>query len=283
VTIAGTTFTLSQQAGSLPGVCTFTVQPLRFDDVPATASTLDVNVTTAAQCLWTASSGANWITVVSGDSGTGNGVVRLSIVQNSGASRSGTVIVAGQTVTVNQTGAATCSYTIDPVSLTNVQAAGASTPVSVTTTAGCAWEVKGNPSWVTATPVSSTGSGTVLVTVQSNTGSARTATFKIAGENFSVAQLAATPSCTYTVSPNSIEVSSDSQTQTITVTTQADCPVAATETLQWITITSVGVAPSAAVVLTIDRNTSKSDRTGTVTITGQNFSQAVQVRQLGRD
>jgi hypothetical protein len=283
VTIAGTTFTLSQQAGSLPAVCTFTVQPLRFDDVTATASTLDVNITTAAQCLWSASSNATWITVASGNSGTGNGVVRLSILQNSGNSRSGTVTVAGQTVTVNQVGAATCSYKIDPVSLANVQAAGASAPVTVTTTAGCAWEVKGNPSWVTATPVSSTGSGTVLVTVQPNTGSARTTTFKIAGENFSVAQLAAAPVCTYTVSPNSIDVSSDSHTQTITVTTQANCPVAATVDVEWISITSVGVGPNAIVSLSIQRNASKSDRTGTVTITGQNFSRAVQIRQRGRD
>jgi hypothetical protein len=281
LTIGGESFTVTQlAASSVP--CTFAVAPLRFDDVPAATSSVDVNVTTGTECAWIASSNANWITVLDGGSGMGNGTARLSVLQNSGASRSGTVTVAGQTVTVNQAAASTCSYTIDPVSFTNVQAAGASTSVAVTTTAGCAWTVTGNPSWVSATPASSTGSGTVLVTVQPNTGSARTATFKIADKDFNVAQLAA-PSCTYTVSPDSIQVSSDNQSQTILVTTQTNCAVAATVDVQWIDITSVGVAPNATVALAIDRNTGKTDRTGTVTITGQNFSQAVQILQRGRD
>ena len=280
VTIAGTTFTVSQ-AGSSPVPCTFTVAPLLFD-VTAEASSVNVNVTTGTGCSWTASSSANWIALLSGSSGTGDGTVRLSILQNSGALRSGTVIIAGQTVTINQAAGDTCSYTIDPVSFTSVQAAGASTSIAVSTTAGCAWTANGNPSWVSVTPASSSGSGTVLVNVQENAGVARTTTFKIAGKDFTVAQLAA-QSCTYAVSPTSIQVSSDAQTQAITVTTQANCPVAATVDVQWIDIDSVGMAPNATVALTIQKNNSRSERTGNVTISGENFSRTVQVRQSGRD
>jgi hypothetical protein len=61
-----------------------------------------VNVTTAQTCAWTAASNAGWIHVVRGASGTGEGEVWLWIDENHGPERTGTVTVAGQTVTVTQ-------------------------------------------------------------------------------------------------------------------------------------------------------------------------------------
>ena len=59
-------------------------------------------VDTAAQCVWQAQSQADFIAVTSEAFQTGPGIVELSVSPNGGTERTGTVTVAGQTVTVRQ-------------------------------------------------------------------------------------------------------------------------------------------------------------------------------------
>ena len=55
-------------------------------------------------CPWTATSNAPFITITSSTSGTGNGNIGFTVGTNSGAARSGTISVGGQTFTVSQSG-----------------------------------------------------------------------------------------------------------------------------------------------------------------------------------
>ena len=68
---------------------------------PSAGSDLDTVVTTGS---WTASTTASWITLNT-TSGTGNGAVNFSFAADTGATRTGTVTIAGQTLTVTQAGA----------------------------------------------------------------------------------------------------------------------------------------------------------------------------------
>jgi len=63
-----------------------------------------VNVTSVAGCAWVAiSNNPDFITVTSGDRGTGNGTVSFSVAANiTSISRSGTITIGGVTFTVNQ-------------------------------------------------------------------------------------------------------------------------------------------------------------------------------------
>jgi hypothetical protein len=61
-----------------------------------------VNVTTTAGCAWTAVSNSAFITVVTGANGNGNGTVTFNVAANTGAARTGTLTIAGQTFTVTQ-------------------------------------------------------------------------------------------------------------------------------------------------------------------------------------
>ena len=61
-----------------------------------------ISISTTNGCAWTASSSASWITITSGSSGTGAGTVSFTVPQNTGYSRTGTITVGGQTVTINQ-------------------------------------------------------------------------------------------------------------------------------------------------------------------------------------
>jgi hypothetical protein len=66
---------------------------------------VDLHVVTTAGCAWTAVSQANWITVKSAASGTGDGHVHIAVAPNLQASgRSGPLVIGGQAASVNQAG-----------------------------------------------------------------------------------------------------------------------------------------------------------------------------------
>src|SRR5439155_6588273 len=68
-------------------------------------------------CSWAATSTASWISITAGASRSGNGQASFSVAANAATSdRTGTLTIAGQTVTVTQSGAsgsASRSYTDD--------------------------------------------------------------------------------------------------------------------------------------------------------------------------
>jgi hypothetical protein len=62
-----------------------------------------VNVSCSTNCMWTASSRVNWITITSGKSGKGNGTVKYSVLpNNSSVKRTGQLTIAGKTLTIIQ-------------------------------------------------------------------------------------------------------------------------------------------------------------------------------------
>ncbi len=65
----------------------------------AISETGNVNVITGGGCAWTAQSSSRWITL-GNSGGTGDGIVRFTVAANSGAERTGTLIIAGLSVTV---------------------------------------------------------------------------------------------------------------------------------------------------------------------------------------
>ncbi|WP_052567237.1 M6 family metalloprotease domain-containing protein [Candidatus Magnetobacterium casense] len=151
----------------------------------------NVSVTANTGCSWTAVSNVSGITIISGSSGNGNGTVAYTVAINSSTSqRSGTMTIAGQTFTVTQEGAPTCTnYTL---TLTNktFTSSGGSSSVGVMANTACSWTATSNDSWITITSGSSgNGNGTVAYTVAVNTStSQRTGTMTIAGKTFTVTQ-----------------------------------------------------------------------------------------------
>lgn len=63
----------------------------------------DINIFAQEGCAWEARSNANWITIVAGSPGIGNGTVVYSVAPNTtGAARKGVIKAAGKTITVKQ-------------------------------------------------------------------------------------------------------------------------------------------------------------------------------------
>jgi len=124
LTVAGQTITVTQ-AGQ---TCSYTVSPTSVSS-PAAGGAQSATVTAAAGCSWTAVSSAAWISVTAGSSGSGNGTVSYTVDPNSAtASRTGTLTVAGKTVTVTQAGQTTQPPATCPCSIWNAS----TTPANIT-------------------------------------------------------------------------------------------------------------------------------------------------------
>src|SRR4029077_6426541 len=139
---------------------------------------------TTTGCSWTATSNASWLTISAGSVGVGSGPVNYTVAANpTTVSRTGTLTVAGRTVTVIQSpGSAPCTFTVSPTALIPGAAASSSSS-SVTTASGCSWTATSNDAWLTITSgASGSGNGTVAFSIAANTAtSPRTGTLTIAG------------------------------------------------------------------------------------------------------
>ncbi len=81
---------------------------LTSQSFPSSGGIGNVTVTGSGGCAWTAVSNASWITITSGASGSGNGTVSYRVADNSnGGPRTGSLTIAGQTLTVMQSGVTT--------------------------------------------------------------------------------------------------------------------------------------------------------------------------------
>jgi Putative binding domain, N-terminal/Viral BACON domain len=98
LTVAGGTLTVNQASQ-----CQWTMVPPNhvFDSGGGNGF---IQVLVTGPCTWTAVSNDSWITLVSGGSGTGNGLVHFRAAQNNGPARAGTLTIAGQRYDVSQSG-----------------------------------------------------------------------------------------------------------------------------------------------------------------------------------
>lgn len=268
LTVAGDAFPLTQ--AGVVAICTYAVAPTTASFGPG-AGNGTVTVNTTAGCTWTASSGASWVTITSGASGSGPATVAYSVAANTGAaSRSTTLTIAGQFVAITQAGIS-CAYTISPTTA-SLAAAGGNGTVTVTTTPGCAWTASSSASWVSiASGSSGSGSGSVTYSVAANTGtSTRSATLTIAGLTFTITQ--AGGACVYTISPTTAAFGPAATNGAIAVNTGASCAWTVTESISWITITSGSGGTGPGTVRYSVATNGGSARSGTMTIAGQTFS-----------
>ena len=127
----------------------------------------------------------------SGDTGTGNGPVKLAVAANrSQSSRTGTVIIAGATFTIEQAGAQPCSYTINPTEYT-AGAGSDDVKVRVKVHPSCSWTSSTPVQWATITEgAAGSGNASVRIRIEANPGAARSAILIIGGERFTLTQQA---------------------------------------------------------------------------------------------
>ncbi len=179
LSIAGHSVAVSQANG-----CTYDVAPTTRDVGPGGDSSA-ASVTTGAGCPWTAASSVSWITV-SSPSGAGPAQASFTVASNQGPPRTGTLSVASQVLTINQS--SSCTWIMAPPSH-SFDSGGGNGNILVIVTGACTWTAASNVDWITMTAgESGTGSGLVQFVAAPNSGPSRTGSLTIAGQRYEVVE-----------------------------------------------------------------------------------------------
>lgn len=240
---------------------------------PAAGGTGTVNVTAGSGCTWFANTTASFVTVSAGQ-GSGNGSVQFTVAANtSTASRTATLVVAGQSFTITQAGAPApvCTYALnDGERLFGPD--GALGGVDMRAPAGCAWTAQSDAPWLTITGgASGSGNGTISFALSANPSlSERIGTITASGQTFRVRQSPIT--CNYTVTGISATAFPyQGGTATASLTTQAICGWGSTSSVPWITTSGGGTGPG-TLTITIAANPDPVARSGILNIAGRAFT-----------
>jgi WD40 repeat protein len=231
-----------------------------------------VGVQTLSGCGWTATTNDSWITITKINRDSGNGGLTYVVAPNSGPARTGTLTVAGQTVTIEQVTTA-CSYDVSPDSQ-SFGSTGGSGGIAITTLNGCPWTATTDVDWITLGVANGSGSGSATVTYWVNgneTLDTRTATITVAGHVTTITQEGIT--CSYDISPANRTFTADGGSDYVNMAAADACNWTATSDDSWITITAGGSGSGwGTIYYSVAENTSGSPRTGTISIVGQTFT-----------
>ncbi|HUR35100.1 MAG TPA: BACON domain-containing protein [Vicinamibacterales bacterium] len=253
-------------------------------------------VTTTRDCTWSAQSAAPWV-VLSSTTGQGSGEVAYRVAANTDPSiRRATLTVNDVQVPIAQEGTP-CRFTVTPATSTVGPDGGVVVIRVETASAACGWTATTSDGWIHPGPASQGGTGTVPLTVDANTGVARTGRAVIAGTTISIEQAASpalppgpspTPGpapapvpspvpvpplpgvCAFTVSPLQVSIAAAGGSGTVSVATTASCAWAAASDSPWLVLAGpLAGTGSATIAYTILPSLSLSPRTGTLTVAGQ--------------
>ncbi len=174
--------------------CAYSFSPSSRTLSSTNGVTSSIEITaTGSGCNWTASNDANWLSMLSGSSGSGNETLTYRVETNTTtSSRTANINIAGYTLPITQPGASICSsYSLSTTTKT-VSSQPISGSITVTASpAGCvgSWTASSNANWVTLSSSSGNGDGTVSYSIAANNNSTdRSAELSIAGRTVNITQ-----------------------------------------------------------------------------------------------
>ncbi len=225
------------------------------------------SILTSGSGSWTASTTAPWITITPRTSGTaGESCVYLIQANFSADTRQGVIAIADKQHTVTQTGYAA---TLSPMNAT-VDLEGGSGVISIAVDAGVGWSASSNVDWVTVSPTSGIGSGTVSYTVAPYNGvTTRTTALTVAGRTFSITQTGADVN----IAPRSADIPYSSNIVQVQITALGGTTWTVMPSNPWISVVDPGNGfGDSTVTLAVGANPSFLDREGTVSIGSATFT-----------
>jgi hypothetical protein len=269
--VAGTVTACSSDsrtiAGPSPVKCALTAT-MASATIDAAGGTGGFSISTTPECTWTATADAPWVSGLSPASGQGSGQVEFRVdVNPQAAARETDIVVNNERVRVHQAAAA-CR--VEVASPSSVDGAGGVVPLTVSAPAGCSWTIAVDASWITATPASGTGNGTVNLQIAANGGAARTGTVRVGDQSITITQTSG--SCTIIIAPQSQNIAAGGGPGgPISVQASPECAWSAVSTASWLTVTSGGNGSGNGSVAFQVAPNAGSARTGTITIGSQTF------------
>ena len=148
------------------------------ESVDAAGGERTIQVTTGSpQCRWTSTADVPWIAIAPTGEHSGTGAITFRVEPLTGPERTGTIVVAGAMVRVDQ--AVGCSVTVGNTAL-SVGSTGGPVDVPVSAPPGCPWTATTETPWISVAGGSSgSGPGVVSFRVAATDGAARTGTSRL--------------------------------------------------------------------------------------------------------
>ncbi len=229
-------------------------------------------IITSGSGTWTAAVSDPWITLNATTGNVGYPVAYTVSANTNVEQRTGYVYVSGWTHTVTQDGV---GGTISPENAV-VEHQGGSGTVAVSTANKMVWQARPNVDWLSVTPTSGAGAGSVTYQVAPyNEVSTRQGTLTVAGNTFTVFQYGRRMK----LEPVTAAKNYETHVIPITVNALAITQWSVTPNNSWISVVDAGNGQGGDLVsIAIAENPSYKARTGTVTIGTETFT----VTQQGR-
>jgi len=278
ISVSGSGITRNVTVTQAEAAANLTVDPSN-QDVGYTAgqTTFDVN----SNIAWTVGESVGWLSV-SPTSGSGDGTLTVTYDENTTSSeRIGTISVSGdgitRNVTITQVGVAI--LTVDPSNRDVGYAAGQTT---FDVNSNISWTVSESVDWLSSSPISGSGDGTLTVTFDENTTtSQRIGTISVSGDgitrNVTVTQAGA--AANLTVVPPNREVGDEAGLTSFDVSSNIFWT--ASESVGWLSVSPTSGSGDGTFTVTYDENSSTSERVGTISVSGSGITRSVTVTQAG--
>lgn len=171
-------------------VCAFSLDP-SVASIPGSGGSITIAVNVQGeQCQWSAQT-SGFLRIEGSASGSGSGSLVVAADPNTGATRVGTIAVAGASATISQ-GRTNCVMTVSPQTQ-NVTELGGTFFVNVTAPGGCDWTIDTSSTFVSVVgPQSRSGTAQISYQVAPNQGTtSRTATIRIDKFELTITQASA--------------------------------------------------------------------------------------------
>ena len=263
ITVGNAVFSVIQEGGT----CNYQISPTNTT-VLSIGGSGTFNLVT--NCAWQAVSTAEWLTMSSSASGTGNGSVSWVAAPNVlTQGRSASISIGNVAFTVQQAAVA-CSISLS-ISSYESAAGGGDSSVNVLAASGCTWQGSSNVPWITFTSAAAgSADGTISFRVAANTTpGSRQGTITIGNRLLVVTQVGA--NCELGISPTSVQVASNASSGSIAVTTT--CLWTAISSTGWIgVVNGASGVGNGTVDFTVGANATAGTRTGTIKIGNLTFT-----------
>jgi hypothetical protein len=250
-----------------PPPCSYSLS-VRRRTVSAAGGTVSVDLTTRPECSWDVVYSSTSHRLTTPESEKGSATIVFNAAPNQYGPVRTTARIAGQPFEIFQT-APTCSYLFSP-DLYSIGASGLgdSGRIDVITSDNCSWSAISGANWLTLTPGTARGSGTVFYKFAPNTeGTVRRLPISIAGRTISTSQSAGDCSFDFRAPTQLLPWQPASLFQTVSA--PSSCVWAVSSSSPWLTVTGVStLAGSGVLGVNVGSNESDLARTGIVRIGG---------------
>ena len=184
-----------------------------------------------------------------------------------------------------------CSYGISPASQSAAAAGGAFTATISTDPSDCSWQVSADVPWISGAAASGSGSRTINYTVAANASTqTRSGRIGLSGNAGAQASLQVnqsgtttttppTPTCTFALSPSTVNAIPEGGTYDVQVATQTGCAWSAASSVPWATIVSGASGTGSGTIRFVFPRNLDDERLGTAQLSFDGGSQTFFVSQ----